>query len=556
MDWPLRVGVIQHNPTVGAVAANRATVEAAATQLADDGADLIVAPELALLGYPPQDLLHREGVLTAQETALETLASWTEDRPPLIVGAALPSQTAVGPPLVNAAVVLADGTRHTRYAKRLLPNYDIFDERRHFTPGTTPVTVDLDGLTVGLSVCEDAWHDVRVDGHRRHNEDPLGDLADAADVLVNLSASPFYIDKPTARLTRFRNHAARTDTPIVFANQVGGNDELLFDGHSLVVDPTTDAVTELSGFESDHAVISLPLTDSPSPTSTTLSRPQQARAALRLGIRDYFRKTGFETAIVGLSGGIDSSVAVALAVDALGPENVIGVTMPSAVTSEQSRSDARRVADRLGIEFHAIPIEPTVDSLRTALTETGVVATGITEENLQARVRGVLLMGIANAEDALVVTPDNKSESAVGYSTLYGDTVGALAPLGDCLKELVYDLADVLNATPPTETAPIPAAVLEKAPSAELAPDQTDADTLPPYPELDPALDAYISDRATADTLRDAFGTAVAETVLTRLPRAEFKREQFPPTLRLTEKAFGMGWRYPIAASYDHIHSP
>lgn len=556
MEWPLSVGLIQHNPTVGAVAANRATLESAATQLADAGAELIVTPELAVLGYPPQDLLHREGLLDAQDAALDALAAWTEDGPPLIVGAAVPNPTETGPPLLNAAVVLADGTRHTQYAKRLLPNYDIFDERRHFGAGATPVTVDFDGVSVGLSVCEDAWHDAHVAGQRRHDEDPLADLASDADVIVNLSASPFHIGKPAARLSRFQRHARRTETPIVFVNQVGGNDELLFDGHSLVVAPSTDGVVELAGFRPDQTVVSVPPTESAQPASPGRSRPQQARAALRLGIRDYFTKTGFDTAIVGLSGGIDSSVTAALAVDALGPEHVIGVTLPSAVTSDQSRSDARRVADRLGIEFHALPIEPTVDKLRTALTDAGLAATGVTEENLQARVRGVLLMGIANAEDALVLTPDNKSESAVGYSTLYGDTVGALAPLGDCLKDLVYALADELNATPPTGTAPIPSTVLEKAPSAELAPGQTDTDSLPPYPELDPALDAYITEAAPAALLRAEFGDTVAETVLDRLPRAEFKREQFPPTLRITEKAFGMGWRYPIAASYDHVRSP
>ena len=554
MERPLRVGLIQHNPTVGAVAETRSTLESAATQLAADGADVIVAPELAVLGYPPQDLLHRDGVLEAQATALDSLAKWTETGPPLIVGAALPTPEETGPPLINAAIVLADGTRHTQYAKRLLPNYDVFDERRHFTPGPGPTTVDLGGVTVGLSVCEDAWHDTHVAGTRRHDEDPLGDLAGQADVIVNLSASPFHVGKPAARIDRFRAHATRTETPVVFANQVGGNDELLFDGHSLVVD-ATGSVRELAGFTPDQAVVPVSLADPPAPTSATLSGPQQARAALRLGIRDYFRKTGFETALVGMSGGIDSSVTAALAVDALGADHVIGVTMPAAVTSEQSGSDATRVADRHGIRFHTVPIEPTVDKLRTALADTGIAATGVTNENLQARVRGTTLMAIANAEDALVLTPDNKSESAVGYSTLYGDTVGAIAPLGDCLKALVYDLAAVLNTAPPTDTAPIPKSVIEKAPSAELAPDQTDADVLPPYADLDPALEAYITELAPATVLREEFGAAAADAVLDRLPRAEFKREQFPPALRVTEKAFGTGWRYPIAASYDHVRS-
>lgn len=553
MEDQLRVGLIQHNPTVGAVTANREAITAAATRLADAGADLVVAPELAVLGYPPQDLLHRDGLHEAQKRALKRLAAWTETGPPLVVGAALPAPADAGPPLCNAAVAFADGTRETWYAKRLLPNYDVFDERRYFAAGSRPVTVDLDGTTVGLSVCEDAWHDVRVTGKRRHGTDPIGDLAGAADVIVTLSASPFHIDKPQARIDRFRRHADRTQTPIVFVNQVGGNDELLFDGHSLVVDPSTGGVTELAGFKPDDATVALPLEDQSSPRAPSMPRSQQARRALRLGVRDYFSKTGFETAIVGMSGGIDSSVAAALAVDALGSEHVIGVTMPSAVTSEQSRSDARRVADRLDIRFHTVPIEPAVDTLRRALTNAGTTVTGVTDENLQARVRGTLLMAIANAESALVLTPDNKSESAVGYSTLYGDTVGALAPLGDCLKALVYDLAEEFNAAPPTDSPPIPEAVIDKAPSAELAPDQTDADVLPPYTDLDPALQAYIDETATGETLQETFGSGVAATVLDRVPNAEFKREQFPPVLRVTERAFGMGWRYPIAAEYDHV---
>ena len=553
MPRSFHVGLVQHNPTVGDVADNLAALRDEVDRAAAAGADLVVTPELALLGYPPRDLLHRNGVLAAQEAALAELAAETADGPPIVVGAALDSPSETGPPLQNGAVLLADGREQARYAKRLLPTYDVFDEHRYFEPGDEPVTVDIDGTTVGLSICEDAWHDAAITGKRRHGVDPLGELADAgADFIVTLSASPFSLDKPRRREQRFVGHATDTGCPVVFVNQVGGNDELIFDGHSLVA--TQDGVaTRLSGFETETAVTDVgPQTECRSRYDR--DRSSQARAALCLGLSDYFRKTGFSQAVIGLSGGIDSSVAAALATEALGAENVYGVSLPSAVTSERSVADARAVATNLGIEFDTIPIEEPVERTLSQVAQHTETPSGVAVENLQARIRGDVLMTIANERDALVLTPDNKSEAAVGYCTLYGDAVGAIAPLGDCYKQLVYALAAALNDTPPAAvgTEPIPQAVIDRPPSAELREDQTDADELGPYETVDAVLTEYIEGTTPRQSLADRHGAGTVDRILGRVTRAEFKRRQTPPPLRITQKSIGRGWNYPIAATHDH----
>jgi NAD+ synthase/NAD+ synthase (glutamine-hydrolysing) len=554
----LRVAVVQHNPTIGDIEGNRDRIERAIATAADAGADLLLTPELSVLGYPPRDLLHRTGLLDRQQAAVEHLATLTEGGPTVVVGVAARTDAETGPPLQNTATVLQDGRVTEQYAKRLLPTYDVFDEHRYFRPGTEPATIAVDGVTVGLSVCEDAWHDAVITGQRRHGTNPLADLAAAgADLLVTISASPFSLGKPARRERRFAGHAEATDRPVVFANQVGGNDDLIFDGNSLVVAPDGSILDRLAGFTTDTAIVDVPLADAPAARAPgeRADRAEQARQALALGIRDYFRKTGFETAVVGMSGGIDSSVATVLAADALGPENVHGVTLPSSVTSAESVEDARAVADSLGIAFDTIPIGDATATLRGAIeSEHGEIG-GVALENIQARIRGDVLMTIANDRDALVLTPDNKSEAAVGYCTLYGDTVGALAPLGDCYKGLVYDLAAAYNAEPPAgaTTPVIPGRVVEKPPTAELRADQTDADDLPPYDQLDPVLRAYIHGTETGDALREHHPEAVVDEALARLTRAEFKRWQTPPPLRITQKAFGRGWTYPIAADYSHV---
>ena len=559
MDPGFRVGIVQHDPLVGDVAGNTERIAREYERALDSDPLLVVAPELALIGYPPRDLLHRAGVLDAQRAGLETLAARTADGPPLVVGAALPA-TDTGPPVHNSAVLLRDGEVATRYHKRLLPTYDVFDEHRYFRPGDEPVVVTVDGVEVGLTVCEDAWHDAVVTGQRRHETDPLAETAAAgAELILTLSASPFSLDKPTRRARRFRDHAERTGCPVVFTNQVGGNDELVFDGHSFVA--TGDGVGDrLAGFDSETAVVDVPPTDHRPARAgnpdTRDGQASQARQALGLGIADYFAKTGFDEAIVGLSGGIDSSVAVTLAADALGADSVYGVSLPSTVTSQQSVADARTVAENLGVSFEVVPIGAAVETLRAAVTENAVRLTGVAMENLQARVRGDVLMSLANERDALVLTPDNKSEAAVGYCTLYGDTVGALAPLGDCQKWLVYELAEAFNESPPADapaSSVIPGSVIEKAPTAELSEDQTDADDLPPYEQLDPVLEAYIEGGRDGTALREAYPDGVVDEALSRVTRAEFKRRQTPPPLRITQKALGRGWNYPVAAAYDHV---
>jgi len=560
MVSPFRVGIIQHNPVVGDIAGNADRIAREYEHaLAADPA-LVVAPELALVGYPPRDLLHRAGILDAQAAALDALAERTADGPPLVVGATVRTDHETGAPLHNAAVLLRDGERATTYHKRLLPTYDVFDEHRYYRPGEEPVVVTVDGVAVGLTVCEDAWHDAVVTGQRRHGCDPLAETAAAgADLLVTLSASPFSLDKPARREQRFTDHAARTGCPVVFANQVGGNDELVFDGHSFVA--SGDAVHDrLAGFEPETAVVEAPLAGSEgSVPRYDRDTATQAREAIVQGIGDYFAKTGFDEAVVGLSGGIDSSVAVTLAADALGADSVYGVSLPSTVTSEQSVADARAVAEHLGIKFDVIPVGGAVEAIHETVADSAVSLTGVAFENLQARVRGDVLMGLANERDALVLTPDNKSEAAVGYCTLYGDTVGALAPLGDCQKWLVYELAAAFNRTPPADarsSTVVPQSVIEKAPTAELAEDQTDADNLPPYEQLDPVLAGYIEDGRAGTALRAAHPDAVVDEALARITRSEFKRRQTPPPLRITQKALGRGWNYPVAAAYKHVLEP
>ncbi len=557
----LRVGILQYDPVIGDIAGNAERIASGYARTLKADPDIVVAPELSLVGYPPRDLLHRPGVLNAQEAALDTLTRETADGPPLVVGATLRTGRETGPPVYNAAVTLRDGEREETYHKRLLPTYDVFDEHRYFRPGTDPTVVSVGGVEVGLTVCEDAWHDAVVTGKRRHGANPLQETAEGGtDVLLTLSASPFSLDKPARRERRFLEHATETGCPVVFANQVGGNDELIFDGHSFVA-AEGGVLDRLAGFEAETAVVDVPVNGEEGDSVPRYDRDTaaEAQAALGLGLRDYFAKTGFEEAVIGLSGGIDSSVAAALAADALGAESVYGVSLPSGVTSQESVTDARAVATNLGIEFDVVPIGDTVGAVRQALDEHAETLTGVAAENIQARIRGAVLMGLANERDALVLTPDNKSEAAVGYCTLYGDTVGALAPLGDCYKRLVYDLASEFNDTPPSSarSSPvIPARIIGKAPTAELRDGQTDADELPPYEQLDPVLEAYIEGGDGGRHLREDHPGGVVDEALARVTGAEFKRRQTPPPLRITRKALGRGWNYPVAAEYRHVIDP
>jgi NAD+ synthase (glutamine-hydrolysing) len=555
VSLPIQVAVVQHNPTVGDVSGNCTQIIEGYSQAATAGADMVVTPELALLGYPPRDLLHRRSVIDAERAALDELRCTTEGGPALIVGHTAPSNRESGPPLTNSATAFVDGETTARYNKRLLPTYDIFDEHRYFSRGNKPQAVLVDGATVGITICEDAWHDHEVTGQQRHGTNPVAPYENV-DLLVNLSASPYRVDKPSARVTRFGNHARHIDAPLVFANQVGGNDDILFDGTSVMLDAAGSALTA-APVGKPHVLLGSSDRDSSAPTA--LSETTQLRRMLELGIRDYLHKTGFEDVVIGLSGGIDSSVTAALAAEAIGPEHVYGITLPSAVTAEENRTDAERVARNLGIRFGEAGIEPlskTAVASIAGLTR-GEDTRGVTRENVQARIRGLLLMGVANDTGALVLTPDNKSEAAVGYCTLYGDAVGAVAPLGDCTKHRVYALAEAFNSDPPqwVDSAPIPNSVLEKAPTAELAEGQTDEDEIPPYDVIDAVVKRYVGDKGSVEQIvheTDATQNQI-ETIIDRLTQSEFKREQTPPALRVTTKAFDSGWRYPIAASYAEV---
>jgi NAD+ synthetase len=561
MQPSLRVACAQLNPTVGDVTGNRERILDAAERAAEAGADLLVTPELSLLGYPPRDLLRRDAVVDAGLAALDSLA----DAVPLptVVGVA-DRNPGTGRAVRNVAALVHDGEVHASAVKRLLPTYDVFDESRYFEAGDAPTTVEVAGATVGLSVCEDAWNETAVDGTRRYDADPIADLADAgADLLVNVSASPFHLGKGAEREALFAGHATRNDRPVVFVNQVGANDELTFDGGSFVLGPDGDPWARATDWAADLLVVDVPLDGAaPDPADRPLaappeSRAEEARRAIRVGIRDYVHKSGFEDVVVGMSGGVDSTVATVLAAEALGPDHVLGVAMPTRYTADASTEDARRTAETLGIGFEVVPVEGTFGAFMDQL---GPVFDGYerdeTEENVQARIRGTTLMALSNKFDALVLTPDNKSESTVGYCTLYGDMVGALAPLGDCLKELVYDLAARLNEAPhPSfDGPPVPDRVVERPPSAELREDQTDADDLPPYDVIDPIARDYVEERMDREALVEAgHDPDAVDRVLTLLHRSEYKRWQEVPLLRVTRQAFGMGWRYPLAARYDAV---
>ena len=521
----MRLALAQLNTVVGDLDGNRERILAALADAREQGADVLVTPELAVTAYPPEDLLLRPAFV---EAAMESTR--------LIAAACTGIVALVGTPwsfdgaLANACAVCADGEITAIYRKRLLPNYGVFDEERYFEPGGEALVLPLAGLRAGLTVCEDVWQ-----------PGPAAELAAAgAELLVNLSASPFHVGKAEERETMLAGRARDNGLPLVFCNAVGGQDELLFDGHSAVLDATGAVLARAPGFEEHLLVVDL---DDPAAATTVPFAPplEQMWSALTLALRDYAGKNGFGDAVLGISGGIDSALVAALAADALGPERVHCVSMPSRFSSEGTRTDARRAAESIGCAFREIAIEPVV----AAFDEVLPGLAGLAAENLQARIRGMILMSLSNAEGWLVLATGNKSELSVGYSTLYGDLAGGFAPIKDVYKTDVFRLARLLNDRAGREL--IPVSIIERPPSAELRADQRDEDSLPPYDLLDAVLEGYVEhDRSRENLIEDGFDPAVVERALSLVDRAEYKRRQAPPGVKLRPKAFGRDRRTPI----------
>lgn len=544
----MRIALAQLNPTVGDLAGNRRLVEEAAAKAVAERADLVVLSEMVLTGYPPMDLLEREGFVRDQLRELEALLPASRDVA-IALGAVLPGEGREPPRLQNAAVLLDRGRRVASRAKSLLPTYDVFDERRYFAAATTREPVAFRGLSLGLTVCEDTW--VEPLGYAL---DPVAELSAAgASLVLNPSCSPWHAGKAAMRREMVATLARRHGVPIVFVNQVGGNDELIFDGGSFVSDARGRIHAPLPLFDSAFAVVEIEAGDGLAPDEVSdPSLTAQLEAGLVLGIRDYFRKQGLPPgAVIGLSGGIDSAVTACLASRALGPDRVLGVAMPGPFSSEHSVADALALGRNLGIEVRRVDIRPIYEAylatFRSVLGERDDY--GLAQQNIQSRIRGALLMAISNAENRLVLATGNKSELSVGYCTLYGDTVGGLAVLGDVYKRDVYALAARAN----EGGERIPRNTIEKPPSAELAPDQLDSDDLPDYDVLDAILAQAIEGGASAAGIDPPAG-ATAETVrdvVRRLDRNEYKRRQSPLVLRTSQKAFGSGRRLPIVHRYQ-----
>jgi NAD+ synthase (glutamine-hydrolysing) len=555
----VRIALAQINPTIGDFAGNRRLIREAALAAERAGAELAVFPELALAGYPPKDLLERAGFLVEAGAALAELARELGGvRTAVLVGfpERLPPGTGAGRGVANSAALIEEGRVTHVVRKSLLPTYDVFDEWRYFEPAHEVVVTPFRGRRLGISICEDIWNDADFWPQQRYRADPIEALVSGgAEMIVNLSASPFTIEKRHLRPRMLAATARRWRRPLLFVNQVGGQDDLIFDGASLALDAAGEVVARGAEHEPDLVLVDL---DAGTGTRAAFdpSDERAALAALTLGIRDYARRCGFSQALLGLSGGIDSALVACIAARALGPKQVLGVALPSRYSSPGAHADAERLARNLGIDFTTIPIEPMfasyLETLGPALTafappqsaSYAAAAADLTEQNLQARVRGATLMALSNRQDRLLLTTGNKSEVATGYCTLYGDMAGGLAVISDVPKTLVYRLSKAVNA----DGEVIPTSTLTKPPSAELRPDQTDQDTLPPYDVLDAILDAHLVgglDRA--DLVAAGFDAAVVADVVRRVRTSEYKRRQMPPGLKITGKAFGPGRRYPIA---------
>ncbi|GGG75916.1 NAD+ synthase [Edaphobacter dinghuensis] len=557
----MKIALAQINPTVGDFAGNTKKILEYAMRSGEEGASLVVFPELAVCGYPPADFLEKASFLARAGQAVAEIAAWTagSGRPAILCGTVMPATSPVGKRVRNVAVLLRGGEVSFVQQKMLLPYYDVFDEQRYFEPAGDQALTAVDGQPLAITICEDAWNDKGFWPRPMYQVDPVESLmvkwgeqaeglAGHPRMILNISASPYWQGKPQVRQRMLTALAERHGAYVAMVNQVGGNDGLVFDGSSLVIGPKGNIVARGASFAEDIVIFDTDAADGMKAASNPapLDEVEEVWSALVLGTRDYVRKCGFSKAVVGLSGGIDSALVAAIAVQALGAENVLGVGMPSEYSSLGSIEDARALAKNLGVRFELLPVHDVFaqyqQTLRPLFEGTPF---GLAEENLQARIRGGLLMALANKFGSLVLTTGNKSEMSTGYCTLYGDMVGALAVIGDVMKTKVYAISQYVN----RKCEVIPWATIEKPPSAELRPEQRDTDSLPPYEVLDPILEAYVERYCSAEQIAEEQGVDVAlvRSILQLVERSEYKRQQAAPVLKVTKKSFGTGRRFPIA---------
>jgi len=549
----MRIALAQINPILGDFRHNFEKITQFAAKAIEHTCDLVVFSELSITGYPPRDLLERNDFIDANLACLERVLTSVHGIG-VICGFVEKNPTGKGKKLFNAAALFEDGQILHKVHKQLLPTYDIFDERRYFEPGLENTIYSYKGHRIGLTICEDAWNDEDIFKERIYSIDPVAQLvASGADLIINVSASPFYLGHHQFRTNMFQSMAGKYNIPFMFANQVGGNDSVLFDGQSTAFAKNGHMAAGARDFEEDLVVVDTNASR-PSPSNlhaTSGSDIESILKALVMGTRDYVTKCGFSKVVVGLSGGIDSALTAAIAVMALGRENVSAVFMPSRYTSKENFEDTDILSEKLGISLIKIPIDDVFkEFLKFISPDFEQSDVGITEQNLQARIRGTILMALSNKHGSLVLSTGNKSELAVGYCTLYGDMTGGLAVISDVPKTAVYDLARFIN----QEKEYIPQRIIDKAPSAELKPNQADQDDLPPYEVLDQILKGYIEDfKGTNELVGMGFDRNTVEDVVLRVDRNEYKRHQAAPGLKVTSKAFGYGRRYPLAQRYTNI---
>jgi len=542
----MKVGLAQINPTVGDFAANSAAILAAYSSLVKSGAEVVLTPELALPGYPPLDLLFKSRFVPQNLAALDTLHAQIGEVP-LLVGC-VDVNTGPGRPFRNTAAILERGKPIRKISKSLLPTYDVFDEARYFQPAEKSEPVEIAGIRCGVTICEDIWSREYLP-RPLYDCDPLASLAaQGAKVILNLSASPFEVGKPRRRFEMLAARARTHRVAIAYCNTVGGNDQLIFDGNSFAISETGECLAQLAPFRTESALAEFKIQNSKFKIPSFQCDEEELFDALVLGTRDYFAKCGFKSAVLGLSGGIDSAVTAVIGAAALGAENVLGVTMPTRYSSEGSVGDSLQLAAALGIRCLTIPIEKSFTAFKEQMTPFfEEKPEDVTEENMQPRLRGMTLMALSNKFGHLLLTTGNKSELAVGYCTLYGDMCGGLAVISDVPKMMIYALARWLN----RDREIIPAATIEKPPSAELRPDQRDQDTLPPYEILDPILELLIEDHLSPDEIiARGFDAQTVRWVVKRVAQNEYKRAQAVPGLKVTSKAFGVGRKMPVAQRF------